>query len=190
MIYRIPFQCFRSRPASREAQSEPRTLAHDAARCQWGAPPGGLRRSLLSALPPVLPPVLPPIRAYLHRDEMCTRRSALDPLLEILARSYSDDADLSSRIREVFEVAKKRAPARSWCAQIRCNKPKTKMNYGCGVGGTNAPFFASARASKEESPCQGVSCRVCSGRRTMCHSKSWGLERMGEGMRQVRACVP
>ena len=36
---------------------------------------------------------------------MRPRRSALDPLLEILAHSYTDDADLSRRIRELFAVS-------------------------------------------------------------------------------------
>ena len=35
-----------------------------------------------------------------------TIRSALDPLLERLAKEYTDDADLSRRLHELFEVSR------------------------------------------------------------------------------------
>ena len=51
----------------------------------------------------------------MHEDELMaekmkdlvgrgTIRSALDPLLECLAKAYIDDADLSQRLQELFKV--------------------------------------------------------------------------------------
>jgi hypothetical protein len=46
-------------------------------------------------------------------EDLVTRgtfRSALDPLLERLTKEYTDDADLSRRLRELFEVRARLGP--------------------------------------------------------------------------------
>ncbi len=39
-----------------------------------------------------------------HLEARGTIRSTLDPLLECLAKEYTDDADLSQRLHDLFKV--------------------------------------------------------------------------------------
>jgi hypothetical protein len=56
----------------------------------------------LSLRPPSPPP--PSLSQIEEAVGRRTIRSTLDPLLEGIAREYTDDADLSHRLQELFEV--------------------------------------------------------------------------------------